>query len=37
MDAVAIGSIVAVLITIGIVIFLGFKVINLMNNTHSEN
>lgn len=37
MDAVAIGSIIAVLITVGIVVFLAFKVGSLIKNTHSED
>ncbi len=37
MDAVAIGSIVGVLITIIITVFLIFKVLSLIKNTHSEN
>jgi len=37
MDAVAIASIVAVGITLGIVIFLVFKVRYLIKHTHSEN
>ena len=37
MDAVAIASIVAVGITLGIVIFLALKVRYLINHTHSED
>lgn len=37
MDAVALGSIIAVVLTIAIVIFLGFKINTLMNNSHSED
>ena len=37
MDAVALGSIIAVVLTIAIVIFLGFKINSLINNTHSQD
>lgn len=37
MDAVAIASIAAVGITLGIVIFLAIKVSYLIKNTHSED
>ena len=37
MDAVAIASIAAVLITLGIVIFLAIKVSYLIKHTHSED
>lgn len=37
MDAVAIGSIAGVVITLGIVVFLAFKITNLIKHTHSEN
>ena len=37
MDAVVIGSILAVGITIAIVIYLIMRVIYLMNHTHSED
>ena len=37
MDAVALGSIIAVVLTIAIVIFLGFKVNSLMKNSHSQD
>ena len=37
MDAVVIGSILAVGITIVIVVYLAVRVIYLMNHTHSED
>ena len=37
MDAVVIGSILAVGITIVIVVYLIMRVVYLMNNTHSED
>ena len=37
MDAVAIGSIIAVAITIGIVVFLAMRVVYLMNHTNSKD
>ena len=37
MDAVVIGSILAVGITIGIVIFLAVRISYLMNHTHSDD
>jgi len=37
MDAVAIGSILAVGITIVIVVYLIMRVVYLMNHTHSED
>ena len=37
MDAVVIGSILAVGITIAIVIFLAFRISYLMKHTHSED
>jgi len=36
MDFVATVSITVLVITIGIIVFLAFKVSNLMKNTHSE-
>ncbi len=37
MDAVALGSIAAVVVTIIIIVFLGFKLKRLMDTTHSED
>jgi len=37
MDAVAVGSILAVGITIAIVIFLMIRIVYLINHTHSED
>lgn len=37
MDAVVIGSILAVGITIAIVVFLAIRITYLMNHTHSED
>jgi len=37
MDAVALGSIIGVVLTIAIVIFLGFKINSLMNSSHSQD
>ena len=37
MDSVAIGAIIALVLTIVVVTFLGFKISYLMKNTHSEN
>lgn len=37
MDAVVIGSIIAVGITIAIVIYLGVRIVYLMNHTHTED
>jgi hypothetical protein len=37
MDAVVIGSILAVGITIAIVVYLIMRIVYLMNNTHSED
>jgi len=37
MDAVAIGSIVAVAITIGIVVFLAMRIVYLINHTNSKD
>lgn len=36
MDAVVIGSVLAVGITIGIVVFLAFRIRYLINHTHSD-
>lgn len=37
MDAVALGSIAAVVVTIIIVVFLAIRLRHLMNTTHSED
>jgi len=37
MDAVAVGSILAVSITIAIIIFLVIRIVYLINHTHSED
>ena len=37
MDAVALGSIAAVGVTIVIIVFLGFKLKHLMDTTHSDD
>jgi hypothetical protein len=37
MDAVAIGSILSVVISLVILVFLGIKLKKLMDNTHSED
>ena len=37
MDAVVIGSILAIGITIAIVVYLAIRIVYLMNHTHSED
>ncbi len=37
MDAVALGSIAAVVVTIGIIVFLAIRLKRLMDTTHSED
>lgn len=37
LDWVAIGSILAVVVSVVIIVFLGFRVVQLMNKTHSQD